>query len=98
MPQLGDLPKPHAEGGYDKHGEFQYINVPAHKVFEWGYKRGNPHHFREEYLSQKDHAFKAKVSSTKVNGYSPKTIVEISNFNKAEKYILVEFKVAILAI
>ena len=32
------------------------------QVFEWGYRRGNdPAHFREEYLSQKDHTFKAKV-------------------------------------
>ena len=35
--------------------------MPAHKTFEWGYKRGNPKHNREEYLSQKDHTFKAKV-------------------------------------
>ena len=41
---------------------FQYINVPGPKEFEWGYRRGNPHHHREEYLSQKDHTFKAKVS------------------------------------
>ena len=40
---------------------FQYINVPDHKVFEWGYNRGNKHRFREAYLSQKDHTFKAKV-------------------------------------
>ena len=28
---------------------FQYINLPAHKTFEWGY---NPHHDREENLSK----------------------------------------------
>ena len=58
--------KPHipvGPKGYGKDQYFQYINVPAHKVFEWGYRRGiDPHHFREEYLSQKDHTFKAKVS------------------------------------
>jgi hypothetical protein len=56
------IPRPGADGSYGKGDYFQYINVPARKVFEWGYRRGNdPNHFREEYLSQKDHAFKAKV-------------------------------------
>ena len=50
-------------GGYAPDHYFQYINVPKHKVYEWGYKRGNKDHFREEYLSQKDHTFKAKVST-----------------------------------
>ena len=60
------LPIPrHGKDGYSKDKYFQYINVPAHKVFEWGYRRGNdPEHYREEYLSQKDHTFKAKVSLT----------------------------------
>ena len=49
------------EGSYGPDQYFQYINFPAHKTFEWGYKRGNPKHNREEYLSQKDHTFKAKV-------------------------------------
>ena len=41
-------------------------NVNAPKDFEWGYRRGNdPEHFREEYLSQKGHTFKAKVRITK---------------------------------
>jgi len=35
--------------------------VPAPATFEWGYRRGAPEHNREEYLSQKDHTFKAKV-------------------------------------
>ena len=52
-------------GGYAPDHYFQYINVPKHKVYEWGYKRGNKDHFREEYLSQKDHTFKAKVSVMK---------------------------------
>ncbi len=56
------VPRPGPDG-YGKDQYFQYINVPAHKVFEWGYRRGiDPHHFREEYLSQKDHTFKAKAS------------------------------------
>ena len=36
--------------------------MAAPDVFEWGYRRGNdPQHFREEYLSQKAHNFKAKL-------------------------------------
>merc|ERR1712020_446076 len=56
----GPLPIPR-EGSYGPDQYFQDINVPAHKTFEWGYKRGNPKHNREEYLSQKDHTFKAKL-------------------------------------
>jgi hypothetical protein len=56
IPQLGK------DGHYGKEHYFQYINVPAPKTFEWGYRRGNdPEHFREEYLSQNDHSFKAKL-------------------------------------
>ena len=55
------IPRPGSDGSYAGDNHFQYINVPAHKTFEWGYRRGNPHHNREEYLSQKDHTFKAKV-------------------------------------
>merc|ERR1719281_2196308 len=59
-PPAGPLPIPR-EGQYGPDNYFQYINVPAHKTFEWGYRRGNPDHNREEYLSQKDHTFKAKL-------------------------------------
>merc|ERR1711879_1130516 len=52
----GPLPIPR-EGSYGPDQYFQYINVPAHKTFERGY----PKHNREEYLSQKDHTFKAKL-------------------------------------
>merc|ERR1712098_125694 len=56
------FPKPGADGGYGGNaGYFQYINVPAPGTFEWGYNRGNPDHNIEEYLSQKDHTFKAKL-------------------------------------
>merc|ERR1711944_2992 len=55
------FPKPGNDGGYGRDGYFQYINVPGPNTFEWGYKRGNPDHNREEYLSQKDHTFKAKL-------------------------------------
>merc|ERR1712170_15362 len=56
------LPSPNlVHGGYGGENYFQYINVPAPHTFEWGYRRGNPDHNREEYLSQKDHTFKAKL-------------------------------------
>ena len=55
------IPRPGADGSYAGDNYFQYINVPAPATFEWGYRRGNPDHNREEYLSQKDHTFKAKV-------------------------------------
>ena len=57
------IPRPGSDGNYAGDNYFQYINVPAHKTFEWGYRRGNPDHNREEYLSQKDHTFKAKVGA-----------------------------------
>jgi len=55
------FPRPGGNGDYAAGDMFQYINVPAHKVFEWGYRRGNPDHNREQYLSQKDHTFKSKL-------------------------------------
>merc|ERR1739848_822622 len=58
---VAPIPIPGADGYGKGDGYFQYINVPAHKTFEWGYRRGNPDHNREEYLSQKDHTFKAKL-------------------------------------
>ena len=55
-------PKAGPNGHYDAKHYFQYTNVAAPDVFEWGYRRGNdPQHFREEYLSQKAHNFKAKL-------------------------------------
>ena len=55
------FPKPGPDGAYAGDNYFQYINVPAPHTFEWGYRRGNPDHNREQYLSQKDHTFKAKL-------------------------------------
>merc|ERR1711953_286487 len=61
FPQVPQYPK-HGQNGYDAKHYFQYANVNAPNVFEWGYRRGNdPNHFREEYLSQNNHNFKAKV-------------------------------------
>jgi hypothetical protein len=62
------IPRPGPDG-YSKDQYFQYINVPGPKVFEWGYRRGvDPDHFREEYLSQKEHTFKAKVKWADAHG------------------------------
>ena len=61
MPQIS-IPAQAKDGGYAPDHYFQYINVPKHKHYEWGYRKGNDKHHREEYLSQKDHTFKAKVS------------------------------------
>merc|ERR1711996_7986 len=58
---LGPLPIPGADGYGKQDGYFQYINVPKHKQYEWGYRRGNENHNREQYLSLKDHTFKSKL-------------------------------------
>merc|ERR1712105_328901 len=55
------IPRPGADGSYAGDAHFQYINVPAPGNFEWGYRRGNPDHNRDEDLSQKDHTFMAKL-------------------------------------
>ena len=69
-------------GQYGPDNYFQYINVPAHKTFEWGYKRGNPKHNREEYLSQKDHTFKAKVDIKQHNHCHKQMLtIRIPNFD-----------------
>merc|ERR1711879_356246 len=60
MPQIS-IPAQAKDGGYAPDHYFQYINVPKHKHYEWGYRKGNDKHHREEYLSQKDHTFKAKL-------------------------------------
>ena len=69
------IPRPGSDGSYGGDNYFQYINVPAHKTYEWGYRRGNPDHNREEYLSQKDHTFKAKVCVMEARGKSTKDLI-----------------------
>ena len=69
MASVSALPRPHRPGGIafpkpratEPTPYFQDINVTAPHTFEWGYRRGNPDHNREQYLSQKDHTFKAKL-------------------------------------
>ena len=54
------------DGGYGKQpdGYFQYVNVPAHKEYEFGWNRGNPHHYISRYEQSKDHRFRTRVSCT----------------------------------
>lgn len=42
-------------------GYFQYLNVPAHKEYEFGWNRGNPKHFVSRYEQGKDHRFRTRV-------------------------------------
>ena len=64
------IPKPGADGGFEGEQFFQYINVPARDQFEWGYRRGNTGHNREQSLSQRAGGFKAKVRGRGVLPYS----------------------------
>merc|ERR1712244_94498 len=49
--------------GYGKQpdGYFQYVNVPAHKEYEFGWNRGNPEHYISRYEQSKDHRFRTRV-------------------------------------
>jgi len=59
---------------------FQYINNPKHKVFEWGYRRGDPKtHVREQYLSQVDHTFKAKLKTFDAYGGTQEHYFDINH-------------------
>ena len=60
------LPKQSPDGGFEGDQYFQYINVPAKYQYEWGYRRGNEKHNREQSLSQRAGGFKAKVHEKKL--------------------------------
>merc|ERR1719418_20649 len=47
--------------GKQPDGYFQYVNVPAHKEYEFGWNRGNPHHYISRYEQGKDHRFRTRV-------------------------------------
>ena len=55
--------------GYGKQpdGYFQYVNVPAHKEYEFGWNRGNPHHYISRYEQAKDHRFRTRVCFKCIN-------------------------------
>ena len=52
-----EYPKP--EKKYD--GFFQYANVPAEGEYEFGFNRGNLHHYTSRYEQGKDGRFRTKV-------------------------------------
>jgi hypothetical protein len=63
----GGIPQQYAEardGGASKtpDGYFQYVNVPAHKEYEFGWNRGNQKHYISRYEQSKDHRFRTRVS------------------------------------
>ena len=43
------------------------MNVPAHKEYEFGWNRGNPHHYISRYEQSKDHRFRTRVRRNKVS-------------------------------
>ena len=50
-----------AGGSKTPEGYFQYVNVPAHKEYEFGWNRGNPNHYISRYEQNKDHRFRTRV-------------------------------------
>jgi len=50
-----------ASYGKEPDGYFQYVNVPGHKEYEFGWNRGNPHHYISRYEQAKDHRFRTRV-------------------------------------
>jgi hypothetical protein len=67
------LPQGGAGGGsYGKQpdGYFQYVNVPAPHEYEFGWNRGNPHHYISRYEQSKDWRFRTRVRwGDKEGGY-----------------------------
>lgn len=52
---------PYPQESKQPDGYFQYVNVPAHKEYEFGWNRGNPHHYISRYEQSKDHRFRTRV-------------------------------------
>eukprot|EP00095_Tigriopus_kingsejongensis_P008938 maker-scaffold199_size265817-snap-gene-1.40 protein:Tk08938 transcript:maker-scaffold199_size265817-snap-gene-1.40-mRNA-1 annotation:"hypothetical protein DAPPUDRAFT_336272" len=64
-------------------GYFQYVNVPAHKEYEFGWNRGNPHHYISRYEQSKDHRFRTRVRwGDKHGGYGE----QYWEYNHGPKY------------
>ncbi|XP_076035685.1 uncharacterized protein LOC143021818 [Oratosquilla oratoria] len=59
------------DGGYRQpEGYFQYVNVPGHKEYEFGWNRGNQHHYISRFEQAKDHRFRTRVKwADKHGGY-----------------------------
>ncbi|KAG7155135.1 RNA-binding protein FUS-like [Homarus americanus] len=82
---LGDVNgMPQGGGGYKQpEGYFQYVNVPAHKEYEFGWNRGNPHHYISRFEQAKDHRFRTRVKwSDTYGGYGE----HYWEYNHAPKY------------
>merc|ERR1740128_1131239 len=74
-----------AGGSYGKQpeGYFQYVNVPGHKEYEFGWNRGNPHHYISRYEQAKDHRFRTRVKwGDQKGGYGE----HYYEYNHAPKY------------
>jgi len=64
------LPMPQGGGGHHQpQGFFQYVNVPAHKEYEFGWNRGNEHHYISRFEQSKDHRFRTRVKWGDKDGY-----------------------------
>ncbi|XP_071532031.1 uncharacterized protein [Panulirus ornatus] len=76
LPQGGD--------GYKQpEGYFQYVNVPGHKEYEFGWNRGNPHHYISRFEQAKDHRFRTRVKwADNYEGYGE----HYWEYNHAPKY------------
>merc|ERR1712045_253638 len=61
--ESGQYAQARADPGYGKQpdGYFQYVNVPAHKEYEFGWNRGHPNHYISRYEQSKDHRFRTRV-------------------------------------
>ncbi|KAK8732056.1 hypothetical protein OTU49_007164 [Cherax quadricarinatus] len=72
------------QGGYKQpEGFFEYVNVPGHKEYEFGWNRGNPHHFISRFEQAKDHRFRTRVKwSDTYDGYGE----HYWEYNHAPKY------------
>ncbi|XP_047471042.1 uncharacterized protein LOC125026565 [Penaeus chinensis] len=76
---------PQGGGGSYKQpeGYFQYVNVPGHKEYEFGWNRGNPHHYISRFEQAKDHRFRTRVKwSDTHEGYGE----HYWEYNHAPKY------------
>ncbi|XP_045620269.1 uncharacterized protein [Procambarus clarkii] len=66
----GGQGRPQAGGYKQPEGYFQYVNVPGHKEYEFGWNRGNPHHYISRFEQAKDHRFRTRVKwSDTYDGY-----------------------------
>ena len=65
--------------GKQPDGYFQYVNVPAHKEYEFGWNRGNPHHYISRYEQGKDHRFRTRVSELAALSFAQCSLLRQSN-------------------